>query len=128
MDFTHYPLNPVYTDTPTYYTGKGYGAYEYRTDVLSAEDWLGHRFAVGEKVMYCIGAGHGQMMAIGEVKQIRTRIDVRGYWDYGTPRDYQNKKFVKTGEETLIEVLALLKRQAGIGTTRNDPRLPGLTP
>jgi hypothetical protein len=38
---------------------------------LSAEDWLGKRFSVGDKVMYCIGAGRGQQMAIGTVKFIR---------------------------------------------------------
>jgi hypothetical protein len=38
--------------------------------VVSAVDWLGHRFSVGERVMYCISAGYGQMMAIGEVIQI----------------------------------------------------------
>jgi hypothetical protein len=40
--------------------------------VVSAVDWLGNRFAVGEQVIYCISAGRGQMMAIGEVVQIKT--------------------------------------------------------
>ncbi len=38
---------------------------------LSAVDWRGNRFHVGEEVMYCIGAGRGQMMAIGVVLQIK---------------------------------------------------------
>lgn len=38
---------------------------------VSAVDWLGNRFAVGDKVMYCISAGRGQMMAVGEVMQIK---------------------------------------------------------
>lgn len=38
---------------------------------ISAADWLGERFAVGEDVIYCIGAGRGQMMAIGRVLQIK---------------------------------------------------------
>ncbi len=39
--------------------------------VLSAVDWRGIRFHVGEQVMYCVSAGRSQMMAIGEVKQIK---------------------------------------------------------
>lgn len=41
---------------------------------VSAVDWLGNRFRVGEQVMYCIGAGRGQMMAIGEVIQIKHEV------------------------------------------------------
>lgn len=40
---------------------------------ISAEDWLGNRFGVGDLVMYCISAGRGQMMAIGRVKALRIR-------------------------------------------------------
>lgn len=40
-------------------------------NVLSAEDWLGNRFAIGDPVMYCISAGRGQMMAIGHVRALR---------------------------------------------------------
>lgn len=39
--------------------------------VVSAVDWLGNRFAVGEKVFYCISAGRGQMMAYGLVQSIK---------------------------------------------------------
>lgn len=48
--------------------------------VVSAVDWLGNRFHVGDKVMYCISAGRGQMMAIGEVLQIKN--DVRQWRSY----------------------------------------------
>ncbi len=39
-------------------------------DCCAATDWLGQRFAVGDRVMYCVGAGRGQMMAIGRVVKI----------------------------------------------------------
>lgn len=39
--------------------------------VVSAVDWRGNRFHVGDEVMYCIGAGRGQMMAIGIVVKIK---------------------------------------------------------
>lgn len=67
---TH-PSDIEWSDTPTYYNHNGYE--EYRTDGHSAEDWLGNRFAVGDTVMYCIGAGRGQMMALGTVQQIRAK-------------------------------------------------------
>lgn len=37
---------------------------------FAARDWLGNRFVVGERVMYCVGAGRGQLMAIGKVLKI----------------------------------------------------------
>lgn len=40
---------------------------------VSAEDWLGNRFSIGDQVMYCIGAGRGQMMAIGTVQALRVK-------------------------------------------------------
>lgn len=39
--------------------------------VCSARDWLGHVFHVGDRVIYCIGAGRGQMMAIGTVMAMK---------------------------------------------------------
>lgn len=44
---------------------------------VSAVDWLGNRFHVGEKVMYCISAGRGQMMAFGEVLKIQAPVKLR---------------------------------------------------
>lgn len=46
-------------------------------EVVAAKDWLGNRFAVGYSVMYCIGAGRGQMMAIGRVLKIRNEVKHR---------------------------------------------------
>ncbi len=39
--------------------------------VVSAVDWRGNTFRVGDQVIYCIGAGRGQMMAVGTVLQIK---------------------------------------------------------
>lgn len=36
-------------------------------------DWLGNEFRIGDLVMYCISAGRGQMMAVGEVVAIRAK-------------------------------------------------------
>jgi hypothetical protein len=36
-------------------------------EVLSAVDWLGQRFGLGDVVIYCIAAGKGQMLALGRV-------------------------------------------------------------
>lgn len=44
---------------------------EYEDGVcVAATDWRGNRFRVGDLVMYCIGAGRGQMMAEGRVLRI----------------------------------------------------------
>jgi hypothetical protein len=63
------PANPIFKD----------GA------VASAEDWLGNRFAVGEQVAYCIGAGRGQMMAIGTVLEIRAKAMKGNRYRYAVP-------------------------------------------
>lgn len=42
-------------------------AYDDNGECISAVDWLGNRFWVGDTVMYCIGAGRGQVMAVGKV-------------------------------------------------------------
>jgi hypothetical protein len=47
--------------SPEYVNGK----------VVSAVDWRGNRFRVGDEVMYCISAGRGQMMAVGVVLTIK---------------------------------------------------------
>lgn len=44
---------------------------------ISAEDWLGNRFGIGDLVVYCISAGRGQMMAIGRVQQLRVRENTK---------------------------------------------------
>ncbi len=45
--------------------------------VVGASDWLGNRFDVNDRVLYCIGAGRGQMMAIGKVLKIVGTPSVR---------------------------------------------------
>jgi hypothetical protein len=60
--------------------------------IASAKDWRGNRVYVGDKVMYCIGAGRGQMMAIGTLLEIR--IDERPYTDYGGQRHVE--RIIKT--------------------------------
>lgn len=72
MTYARHPSNPVFSDTPTF-ESKDHGYTEYRTDVLGATDWRGNTFSVGDEVMYCIGAGHGQMMALGVIQQMRAR-------------------------------------------------------
>lgn len=47
--------------------------YDESGEPVSAVDWLGRRFSVGDTVMYCIGAGRGQMLAFGEVKKLRLK-------------------------------------------------------
>lgn len=47
-------------------------AYDDDEECISAVDWLGNRFWVGDMVMYCIGAGRGQVMAVGKVMSIKS--------------------------------------------------------
>lgn len=86
------PRNLVFSDEPTFYQKESYTD-KYRTDILSAEDWLGNRFAIGDTVMYCIGAGHGQMMALGVVQQIRAieRQRLRSWEWQDEPNGYKRR-------------------------------------
>lgn len=52
--------------------------------VVGACDWLGRRFVLGDTVMYCIGAGRGQMMAIGTVEEIASITETR--WQHRPPK------------------------------------------
>lgn len=65
---------------------------EFREDatVRSAVDWRGNRFAVGEQVMYCIGAGRGQVMAIGEVLKIEAKRNQRNWFRDPEPGEEPN--------------------------------------
>lgn len=108
-----HPCNPEYSDTPTFYTESGGYGYTYRTDVISAEDWLGHRFSVGETVMYCISAGRGQMMAIGVVQQIRARTYDQGFWTWEGEYPDRTRFYTKTGERTDVEVQILTSGTSG---------------
>lgn len=102
---SEHPHSPVYSDEPTFYQAHEWGD-KWRTDVLSAVDWLGNIFRLGEKVMYCIGAGRGQMMAIGTVKQIRTRQYEANRWDQ------ESKSYYKVSMVE-IEVQVLTERTSG---------------
>lgn len=46
-------------------------------NVIGATDWLGNVFKVGDQVTYCIGAGRGQMMAIGRVLKLKNEVKQR---------------------------------------------------
>lgn len=54
---------------------------------ISALDWRGNRFHVGETVMYCIGAGRGQRMAIGQVLEMQAE-----------PRKTKTERLIRPGE------------------------------
>lgn len=74
-----HPTNPVFSDTPVIVQQQEYGD-RYRTDLVEVTDWLGRPVHVGDRVMYCIGAGRGQMMALGTVKAMRGReIQIREF-------------------------------------------------
>lgn len=62
MEFTQHPSEPELADDGT---------------CLSAVDWLGNRFRVGDTVMYCVAAGRGQMMAYGVVQAIKAHPRTR---------------------------------------------------
>lgn len=59
--------------------------------VVSAVDWRGNRFHVGGQVIYCIGAGRGQMMAIGEVIKIESTAAERTYYRPPEPGETPHK-------------------------------------
>lgn len=69
--------------------------------VFAATDWLGNQFSVGEEVMYCIGAGRGQMMAIGTVQEMR--VKTMFHWTADVGRH----------EVDVVEVKVLTSRTSG---------------
>jgi hypothetical protein len=71
-----HPHTPCFTEEPQY-AADSYDGQKWRTDVYRATDWLGHTFGPGDQVMYCVGAGRGQMMAIGRVQQIHAAQETR---------------------------------------------------
>ena len=77
---SHHPSDPFYTEEPAPAPGEPESTAPVYREVDSAVDWLGNRFRVGEKVIYCIGAGRGQMMAIGTVVKMRAE-NVKIYHD-----------------------------------------------
>jgi hypothetical protein len=62
--------------------------------IVSAKDWLGNTVRVGEKVLYCIAAGRGQMMAIGTLLEIN--IVEREYGDWCDPSIKHVERELKT--------------------------------
>jgi hypothetical protein len=102
---TDHPHSPTYSDTPTFHQPGGWGD-QWRTDALSAVDWLGNTFRLGERVMYCIGAGRGQMMAVGTVKQIRALDGLRWHWD----RETNTRSQIP---HTTVEVQVLTEKTSG---------------
>lgn len=77
--FEHHPSAPVTDESGT---------------VVAATDWLGNTFRLGEQVAYCIAAGHGQMMAIGEVVKIES--ETREGWDYELAAEGDEVAYVDT--------------------------------
>lgn len=113
--------NPVFSDTPVYGNKTVYGDNQpVRTDILSVTDWLGHEVSIGEKVIYCIGAGAGQMMAIGEVKAMRA--GKRRRWDYET-RTYSDTEF-----DWEIEVQVLTEKTSGAWNNKTRTRPAWVNP
>ena|SRR5688572_21249110 len=96
----------------------------------SARDWLGNRFHVGETVLYCIGAGRGQMMALGEVLQISAKAKVArdGVWvtendDYDRSWDHQGvMRYIKYVEKPYIEVTVQVRTHKTSGAWDNKSR------
>lgn len=73
----HAPHSPVYE----FVEGSG------KSVCVQATDWLGNTFRLGDQVIYCIGAGRGQMMAIGEVTQIVSDHKSRTTWRHPVSAD-----------------------------------------
>lgn len=47
--------------------------------LVAATDWLGNQFKVGDIVLYCISAMRSQLMAYGEVVDIKLADRARGW-------------------------------------------------
>lgn len=65
-------------------------------EIVSAVDWLGNRFSVGEYVIYAVGAGRGQLMAYGKVLKIIG--EKKTLWDHEKMEHYE-------GEAISVQVL-----------------------
>lgn len=66
----HAPHSPVY----------GFVEGNDKSVCVQATDWLGNVFKLGDTVIYCIGAGRGQMMALGVVTMILVEHKKHEYW------------------------------------------------
>lgn len=134
---THYPTDPVFSDTPVYGTRDSYDAENnykaikvpdenVRLDVLSATDWLGSAFRLGDTVMYCIGAGRGQMMALGTVQAIRAwyrkRLVSR---DWSVPGDRSRDVYEAYWD---VEVQVLTQKTSGAWNNKERTRPAWVNP
>jgi hypothetical protein len=110
---TTHPHTPVFSDTPTFIQRyKDYGE-RMRTDVISATDWLGNSFAVGDTVLYCIGAGRGQMMAVGTIQQMRA-LERTNNRRWGGERDEAGRPIFEPLPNTWeVEVQVLTAKTSG---------------
>jgi hypothetical protein len=116
------PSDIIWSDTPTYHQGRYDTQPTHRTDGLSAVDWLGRRFHLNDRVMYCIGAGRGQVMAIGTIQQIRAQRRMQYQRDPETGWPVSPR--VELGYEfSEIEVQVLTEKTSGHydNTTRTKP-------
>lgn len=80
-------------------------------DIIGAEDWLGNNFFIGDKVVYCISAGRGQMMAIGKVLKIE--LPELGYWQ---------QQAVDAGREVWEELRIQVLTERSSGHWNNEAR------
>lgn len=130
MVFLSYPTDPVFSDTPTFYKNGEYGD-TYRTDLVQVTDWLGNQVRVGDKVMYCIGAGHGQMMAMGKVKAMRGReLSRLSSWDW--EKDESTGRFRRINEVREnyweIEIQVLTEKTSGAWDNKKRTRPAWVNP
>lgn len=67
-------------------------------EIIAARDWLGNRFAVGERVIYCIHSGDTQKMAVGVVEKIESiRTRERLGWRLTPPGEQPDKTMTIDG-------------------------------
>lgn len=110
LERPRWPHSPEFGPIATFQEGT-YAGQPWLTHVTSAVDWLGKRFSVGEKVLYCIGAGgHRQRMAIGTVKAMRARQT----YDYNIGGTTKARLLA----DWEIEVLVLTERTSSVSNNR----------
>src|SRR4051812_46380328 len=107
-----YPYAPEFGPIPSF-LGGSYAGPPWLTHVVSAVDWLGKRFHIGDKVLYCIGTGgRRQCMAVGVVKAIRAR-QIHEYNHAGTTQ-------ARLPAVWEIEVQVLTERTSRVGNNKSS--------
>jgi len=121
-DWVNNPHSPEFSDTPEWGKASEWDLRaDWRLDTVSAIDWLGHRFSVGDRVMYCIGAGRGQMMAIGTVQKMRAKSMTRLVsWEWEGEGD--NRRRVNDVHEQYWEVQVQVLTEKTSGSWDNKQR------